>query len=289
MLEAMPLFERDTRRHMDPPDEANREAAHQGSASSGSNSAAEDSAAHIAEMVRRTVERNARPGPSSVPAPGVTALQQPMPHHRPPPAQPGAQPETPLVRAARRRPPLRHVAAGATVAALLIAGGFAATRPNSSAAKATFPSTAAAPARYAVKVTDVITDCAGHSHGKMKSSFEAHNCVKATRSLATGQVRGRPALFVVSRNQMASVEAAASVKQVLDATGTGNLNDLLREGKTFPGAPGTMPRSGYASIQAGAVILVAETGFVDGGPSFNTSPALRAAAAQVAALVIGQG
>ncbi|MDQ1482506.1 MAG: hypothetical protein QOF35_582 [Actinomycetota bacterium] len=296
MLEAMPLFERDTRKHMDPPDEVDREAGHHTSASSGSNSAAEDSAAHIAQMVRRTAERNARPGPSSVRAPSVTALQHPMPaHHRPTPPQPvaqntAAQPETPLVRAARRRPSLRHVAAGATVAALLIAGGFAATRPNSSAAKPTSPPAAsAAPSRYAVKVTDVITDCAGHSHGKMKSSFENQNCVKATRSLATGQVRGRPALFVVSRIQMASVEAAASVKQVLDATGTGNLNDLLREGKTFPGAPGTMPRSGYASIQAGAVILVAETGFVDGGPSFNTNPALRAAAAQVAALVIGQG
>jgi hypothetical protein len=45
-----------------------------------------------------------------------------------------------------------------------------------------------------------------------------------------------------------------------------------------------MPRSGYASVQNGPVILVAETGFVDGGPSLSTNPALRAAAAQVAAL-----
>jgi hypothetical protein len=86
---------------------------------------------------------------------------------------------------------------------------------------------------------------------------------------------------------MASVEAAASVKQVLDATGTGNLNDLLREGKTFSGAPRTMPGSGYASVQTGTVISVAEAGFVK-GPSADTNPALRAAAAQVAALVAAQ-
>jgi hypothetical protein len=83
---------------------------------------------------------------------------------------------------------------------------------------------------------------------------------------------------------MTSPEAAASVKQVLDATGTGNLNDLLREGKTFPGAPGTMPDSGYASVQTGTDVVVAEAGFVK-GPSASSNPALRAAAARVAALV----
>jgi hypothetical protein len=81
---------------------------------------------------------------------------------------------------------------------------------------------------------------------------------------------------------MASAESAASVKQVLDANGTGNLNDLLLEGKTFPGAPAAMPDSGYASVQMGAVIRVAEAGFVDGGPSSSANPSLRAAAAQIA-------
>ena len=87
---------------------------------------------------------------------------------------------------------------------------------------------------------------------------------------------------------MASAEAAASVKQVLDGSGTGNLNDLLREGKTFPGAPDKMPASGYASVQTGTVVTVAEAGFVDGGRSSNTDAALRAAAAQVAAMVSAQ-
>jgi len=135
-----------------------------------------------------------------------------------------------------------------------------------------------------VKVTDVVTDCTSHSRGQTKTAFESQNCVKATRSLATGQVSGRPALFVVSQIQMASSDAAASVKQVLDSTGTGNLNDLLREGRTFPGAPRKMPSSGYASIQSGKLVMVAEAGFLGGGPSSNTIPALRAAAAQVAAL-----
>jgi len=184
-----------------------------------------------------------------------------------------------------RRPSARILIAGGAAAAVLIAGGFALSRPDSSHAGPTSATPrSSAPAGYAVKVTDVITDCASHSHGQTKSSFKTENCVKATRSLATGQVSGRPTLFVMSRIQMASPEAAASVKQVLDATGTGNLNDLLREGKTFPGAPGTMPDSGYASVQTGTDVVVAEAGFVK-GPSASSNPALRAAAARVAALV----
>jgi len=142
-----------------------------------------------------------------------------------------------------------------------------------------------APASYVVKLTDVITDCATHSRGATKTAFAARNCVKATRSVATGQVSGRAALFVSSRIEMASAEDAASIKQVLDGSATGNLNDLLREDKTFAGAPDQMPDSGYTSVQSGKVVTVAEAGFIDGGASSNTDAALRAAAAQVAALV----
>jgi hypothetical protein len=173
---------------------------------------------------------------------------------------------------------------------VLLAGGiFIVSRPDSQVATTTTPvAKTAAPALYTVQVTDVITDCVGHSHGKTKSSFKKENCVKATRTLATGKVSGRPTIFVLSRIQMASADAAASVKQVLDATGTGNLNDLLREDKTYPGAPSSMPSSGYASIQNGTVVVVAEAGFVH-GPSASANPALRAAASRAAALVTARG
>jgi hypothetical protein len=175
---------------------------------------------------------------------------------------------------------------GGSLAAVLIVGALALSRPFSSEAEPTSPvPTASAPAGYAMKVTDVITDCASHSHGRTKTSFQANDCVKATRSLASGRVSGRPVLFVVARIQMASAEEAASVKQVLDATGTGNLNDLLREGKSFPGAPNKMPSSGYASVQTAEFVQVAEAGFADAGPSSSSDPALRAAAAKVAGMV----
>ena len=256
----------------------------------GSNADAEDSAAHIAELVRRTAERRAAPGPSPAAGPDVTAAHRP-PMPEPSVARPTPQPTGPPLAppAGPTKPaPSRRIlfAAGAVVAALVV-GGVALSDPFGSDAKpAPTPTLASsAPAGYSVKLTDVITDCAGHARGRTKTSFGTQPCVKATRSLATGRVSGRPALFVASRIQMASPEAAATVKQVLDGSGTGNLNDLLREGKTFPGAPDKMPISGYASVQTGPVVTVAEAGFIDGGRSSNTDAALRAAAAQVAALV----
>ncbi len=294
---------------MDSPDDSGREVPER----MGSNADAEDSAAHIAELVRRSTESRAAPGPSSVarpdptlaqptpvPAPSVAepTQQQPQQQPRQPPRQQPRQPAatptgSPYAQRARptmSAPSRRTLVTAGAVLAVLIGGGVAlshALGPEVRRAP-TATTQSSAPAGYAVKVTDVITDCASHARGRTKVSFEAHNCVKATRSIATGQISGRPALFVVSRIQMASAEAAAAVKEVLDGSGTGNLNDLLREGKTFPGAPAKMPDSGYASVQTGTVITVAEAGFVDGGRSSNTDAALRASAAQVAAMVSGQ-
>gem|GEM_PF-543239 len=293
-------------------------------------SEADESAAHIAELVRRTTEAKGKPAPSHVARPDVTMAQAPPTPTRQIPrpavtstAAPAVSPiaapavapiplddvtPRPALRAPSRLatwlpsrvmawspsrlttwPPSRKtLAVTGVLVVLLIGGGAALSHPSGSAA--TPPASAVqavAPAGYVVKVTDAITDCAGHSRGKTQVSFKAENCLKATRLLATGEVGGRPVLFVVSRIQMATGEAAASVKQVLDGNGTGNLNDLLRDGMTYPGAPAKMPISGYASLQTGTVVTVAEAGFVDGRSS-NTDPALRAAAAAVATKVSAQ-
>ncbi len=277
----MSPFEREDDKHVDSPGDTTRDAP--ATPGAGSSSDADDSAAHIAELVRRSAERDARPGPSSVAPQSVTAAQPPIPVAPEQRRAAGESSHQPPAPAARRRPPMWVLVAGAAVAVLLIATGFALTRPGDravTASPAATPSTAA-PA-FTVRATDTITDCAGHAHGRTKRSFEKQNCVKATRALTTGRVNGRPVLFVTSRIQMASADAAAAIKQVLDANGTGNLNDLLSEGKTFAGAPAKMPSSGYASVQTGAVVMVAEAGFSDGGLSSNTNPTLRAAAAKMA-------
>ncbi len=302
----MPPFENDPSKHPGSPADPQ----YDGSAASGASSEAEGAAAHIAELVRRTSarrtsERQTGPGPASVAPTEATIADVRPPEPVPPVAEPATRtaPRTAAAQAAPRparqalgQPSTRVLVAGSAIAALLVAGGLALSGTGGSdAAPPPAPTTgsparaASAPAGYTVRVTDVITDCARHSRSKTRTSFRQQNCVKATRILGSGSVSGRPVLFVVARIQMPSGEAATSVKKVLDGTGTGNLNDLLREGRTFRGAPGSMPRSGYASVRSGAVVVVAEAGFSDGGTSSSDDPALRTAAAKVAALVTARG
>lgn len=308
----MSRFEPDQTKPIDAPLDASRDAP----ASTEPSSDADQSVAHIAELVRRTTESQAtpRPAPANHPdatvahPPPMTPAQVARPDPAlvawPDPAQVApsdatvASPDTAQVappheewsRAARWQPRQRILVIAGAVVVLLIGGGLALSHSFDPEDEAPPPSAlkTTATAGHTVRVTDVITDCAGHSRGKTKASFASENCVRATRLLATGQVGGRPVLFVVSRIEMATGEAAAAVKQVVDGSGTGNLNDLLRDGKTFPGAPAKMPSSGYASVQTGKVLTVAEAGFVDDGRSSNTDPALRAAAAQIAASVSAQ-
>jgi len=305
----MSRFERDHTRQID----STGDAPHHAPEPFDPNSDAETSAAHIAALVRRTTERQAAPGPSSVVRPDATAVPQasaPSPTVTQriaepvaePIAEPAAVPVGPPVgppvphrhgqpvRGAMWPPSRRIVVAGAAVAVMLIGGGFAlsATRGSETRPPRTAPLTTTAPAGYSLKVKDVITDCAANSRGRTKSSFEAQNCVKATRLLAVGRVGGRKVLFVVSRIEMESADTAAVIKQVLDGSGTGNLNDLIRDGRTFRGAPDKMPSSGYASVQTGRVVTVSEAGFIDGGRSSSTDASLRAAASEVAGMVSAQ-
>ncbi len=272
-------------------------------------SEADESASRIAALVRRTTERHGRPGPPPAAHPEATAARPPqatvpqvtapqiaVPQVAAPPIEHPVAPQiAPAEAQVPRRvmwPPSRRILVTAGVLVVLLVGGGVAVSQSINEQDAIPPASAPgpdAPAGYAVKVTEVTNDCAGHSRGRTKTSFEGENCVTATRLLATGAVGGRPVLFVVSRITMATGEAAASVKQVLDGNGTGNLNDLLREDKTYPGAPSEMPISGYASVQKGNVVAVAEAGFIDKGRSSNSDPALRSAAADVAEMVSAQG
>lgn len=73
MLEVMSRFERDQSSHKDSRGDAHSDAP----APIRSSADAEDSAAHIAELVRRTTERRAAPGPSSIASPDLTVAHQP--------------------------------------------------------------------------------------------------------------------------------------------------------------------------------------------------------------------
>lgn len=198
----------------------------------------------------------------------------------------GSPPRRPLPALLRDRRVVGGLVALGAVAVAVVVWLLAAGGDEPPAAKPKPSATVSVPGGYTVRASDTVTNCRANSRGKVQQAFADTPCRSAERYLATGVVAGRPVLYVVSRIRMPSASDAAAIKVVIDGTGTGNINDLLREGVTYPGAPSRMPRSGYASLQDGEVLVVAEAGFTDGGATSNTDPRLRAAAAAAAKHVV---
>ena len=59
--------------------------------------------------------------------------------------------------------------------------------------------------------------------------------------------------------RMHDAASASAFKSLVDSSGTGNVADLLREGRGFPGAPASLGNAGYGSSLLGDSVVIAET------------------------------
>lgn len=121
------------------------------------------------------------------------------------------------------------------------------------------------PAGFTVAAADTQADCAAHSYGQAQQFFAATPCVTVQRQLLTGTVDGRPIVMSLRQVTMPTAAGATALRALVDTSGTGNVNDQLREGATFPGAPASMPTTDYASKVKGVRVRIVEGGFTDGG------------------------
>ena len=62
-----------------------------------------------------------------------------------------------------------------------------------------------------------------------------------------------------------------ALKALVDSSGTGNVADLLREGRGFAGAPPSLGNAGYGSAQQGESVVIAETAPGTGSGSVGES------------------
>lgn len=109
------------------------------------------------------------------------------------------------------------------------------------------------------------TDCAHRSYGKAHKFFERTPCAALSRTLySTTGANGERVLTSVSTVTMPSASDAAALKGLTDADGTGNVTDLVSSGVRLPGGPKSLKGSGYASVQQGSVVRIAESGFFTG-------------------------
>jgi len=121
----------------------------------------------------------------------------------------------------------------------------------------------------AVKVDDT---CVGHAYGAVGDFFNATNCAGLSRALYTAQVDGKPAVLAVAEIRMPNASSATALRALADRDGTGNVNDLLREGVTYNGAPAQLLDSQYASAPKGDIVTIVVSAWAAGRAAGSSAP-----------------
>jgi hypothetical protein len=116
---------------------------------------------------------------------------------------------------------------------------------------------------YTVEAVDLEDTCIGHAYGDTAAFFAMTDCTALSRALYSAVVDGEPVVVSVSRVQMADTAAARSLQALTDRNGSGNVNDLLREGVRYTGSPDGLSGAEYASAVSGRGVTIVESAWVD--------------------------
>jgi hypothetical protein len=141
-------------------------------------------------------------------------------------------------------------------------------------------------AQYVVKVwvQDETVDCEGHAYGAQVIAYlKANLCAGMTRVLASTTVGGRPVGIAQSTlgfpgGPPQSYQEASGFKELVTQNGTGNVADLLREGKRFPNS-GTKvgDPDAFSAESQDAGVGVDDVWYLDGATPENDPPLLQLA------------
>lgn len=123
-------------------------------------------------------------------------------------------------------------------------------------------------------------DCAAHAYGAPVIKYlGAHPCAGMTRLLATTKVGGRDVGFAEERVTFGGAYPkmytyAGKFRALVTKDGTGNINDLMREGYRLPSGPSSVPYpNAFAAQNQDAVVSVFEGWYLSGSTPDN-DPAL---------------
>ena len=115
---------------------------------------------------------------------------------------------------------------------------------------------------YEEHATVVDDDCAAHAYDDTKEFLQKNRCTRMTRRLfATKAKDGSPVAVSLAVVEMSSHEAAVELEKLTKSNHTGNVNDLIREGRNVPGGPAKFNEAGYASEVQDDKVLIAESEF----------------------------
>ncbi|MGH3763264.1 hypothetical protein [Actinophytocola sp.] len=104
--------------------------------------------------------------------------------------------------------------------------------------------------------------CGDHAYGDTKQFLEENSCERLTRSVFTTSVDGRTIYTSVSVVEMADAATAEALRDKTDEDGSGNVNDLVREGEVkVKGLDTLSGNDGYASEVRGTRVTIVESDY----------------------------
>lgn len=118
-------------------------------------------------------------------------------------------------------------------------------------------------------------DCAAHAYGQVAQFLATHPCSGIQQVLATTVINGRAVGF--EQNSVgftggvdASYRAAGQFSTLISQNGTGNMNDLLREGYRLPAGPDHVPSpDAFKALGQDAGVVVVDAWFLSGSTPEN--------------------
>lgn len=111
------------------------------------------------------------------------------------------------------------------------------------------------------------SDCASHAYGQTRTFLTDTPCQQLTRGMYTTTTPDGVTVYTsVSVVRMKSAEDAAKLKDLTTRDGTGNVNDLVKDGAVRVPNLTTLANGGFAAQQQDRDVVIIESDTVEHGP-----------------------
>ncbi|WP_173124528.1 hypothetical protein [Kibdelosporangium persicum] len=108
------------------------------------------------------------------------------------------------------------------------------------------------------------SNCARVSYEDVKKFFERKPCTGVTRELYTATVDGRKAYTSVAVVRMSNAADAQELEKLTRTDGTGNVNDLVKDGRVKVPGLRSLGGGAFASKVSGNDVIIVESDFEGG-------------------------
>ncbi|SMD11447.1 hypothetical protein SAMN05661093_04788 [Kibdelosporangium aridum] len=108
------------------------------------------------------------------------------------------------------------------------------------------------------------SNCARVSYHKVQDFFEKKPCTEVIRELYTTTVDGKTVYSSVAVVRMPSAADAAELKKLTETDGTGNVNDLVKDGRVKVNGLNSLANGAFAAKISGNDVIIVESD-IEGG------------------------